>query len=99
MENTSAAFLGAVRESMCPIRVAIGAATVDPALPAAGERLQFEGYLRREETNASILAMGNDGASIKEVRRKTRYSRKLIRAVLRGQRSDIFRTRQSSLEP
>jgi transposase len=55
--------------------------------------------LRREETNASIQAMANGGASIKEIRRKTGYSRKLVRAVLRGQRSDIFRTRPSSLEP
>lgn len=65
----------------------------------AAERLQYEGYLRREETNVSISTMADDGASIKEIRRKTGYSRKLIRAVLRGQRSDIFRTRQSSLEP
>jgi transposase len=43
--------------------------------------------------------MASDSASIKEIRRKTGYSRKLIRAALRGQRSDIFRTRQSSLEP
>ncbi len=99
MENASAAFLDAVRKSMRPIRAALGAATVDPALLTASERLQYEGYLRREETNASILAMAADGASIKEIRRKTGYSRKLIRAVLRGQRSDIFRTRQSSLEP
>jgi hypothetical protein len=54
---------------------------------------------RREETNASILAMAADGGSIKEIRPKTGYSRKLIRAVLCGQRWDIFRTRQSSLEP
>ena len=99
MENASAAFLDAVRKSMRPIRAAIGAATVDPALLTAAERLQDEGYLRREETNASISAMSSDGASIKEIRRKTGYSRKLIRAVLRGQRSDTFRTRQSSLEP
>src|SRR5258708_7750835 len=84
---------------MRPIRTAIGATIVKPALLSAAERLQYEGYLRREETSASILAMTRDGASIKEIRRKTGYSRKLIRAVLRGQRSDIFRPRQSSLEP
>lgn len=99
MENASAAFLDAVRKSMRPIRAAIGSATIDPALLTAAERLQYEGYLHREKTNASILAIAGDGASIKEIRRKTGYSRKLIRAVLRGQRSDIFRTRQSSLEP
>lgn len=99
MENASAAFLDAVRKSMRSIRAAIGAATIDPELLTSAERLQYEGYLRREETNASILAMAGDGASIKEIRRKTGYSRKLIRAALRGQRSDIFRTRQTSLEP
>jgi transposase len=84
---------------MRSIRTAIGASTIDPALLTAAERLQYEGYLRREETYASIWAMAADGASIKEIRRKTGYSRKLIRGVLRGQESDIFRTRQSSLEP
>jgi transposase len=99
MENASAAFLDAVRKSMRPIRAAIGAATIDTALLTSAERLQYEGYLRREETNASILTMAGGGAAIKEIRRRTGFSRKLIRAVLRGQRSDIFRARQSSLEP
>jgi transposase len=99
MENASAAFLDAVRKSMRPVRTAIGATIVNPALLTAAERLQYEGYLRREETNASILAMAREGVSIKDIRRKTGHSRKLIRGVLRGQRSDIFRSRQSSLEP
>jgi transposase len=98
MENASAAFLDAVRKSMRPIRAAIGGTIIDPALLTAAERLQYEGYLRREETNAAILAMASEGVSIKEIRRKTGYSRKLIRGVLRGLRSDIFRLRQSSLE-
>ncbi len=99
MENASAAFLDAVRKSMRPIRTAIGATAVNPALLTAAERLLYEGYLRREETNATILAMAAKGASIKDIRRKTGYSRKLIRCVLRGQRPDVFRSRQSSLEP
>ena len=99
MENASAAFLDAVRKSIAAIRAAIGTTTIDPALLTAAERLQYDGYLRREETNASILAMAAQGASIKDIRRRTGYSRKLIRGVLRGQRSDIFRTRQCSLEP
>lgn len=72
MENASAAFLDAVRKSMRPIRTAIGASTINPALLTAAERLQYEGYLRREETNASILAMAATGVSIKEIRRKAR---------------------------
>ena len=69
---------------MRAIRAAVGVAIVDPTLLTAAERLQYEGYLRREETNTSILAMASDGGSIKEIRRKTGYGHKLIRAVLRG---------------
>jgi transposase len=98
MENASHAFLDAVRKSMRQIRAAIGAATINPALLTAAERLQYDGYLRREETNAVILAMSKEGATIKEIVRRTGYSRCLTRKVLRGQRSDIFRVRGSSLE-
>ena len=51
MENASSAFVDAVRKSMGKIRKAIGAATINPDLLTAAERLQYEGYLRREETN------------------------------------------------
>jgi transposase len=61
MENASAAFLGAVRKSMRQIRSALGAAFIDPALLTAAEQLQYEGYLRREETNAAILALAKEG--------------------------------------
>jgi transposase len=98
MENASRAFLDAVRKSMRQIRAAIGAATINPALLTAAEKLQYEGYLRREETNAAILAMAKDGATIMEIVRRSGYSRGLTRKVLRGQRSDVFRVRSSSLE-
>jgi transposase len=98
MENASHAFLDAVRKSMRQIRAAIGAAKIDPNLLTAAERLQYEGYVRREETNAVILGLSKDGATIKEIVRRTGYSRGLTRKVLRGQRSDVFRVRQSSLE-
>jgi hypothetical protein len=55
MENASRAFLDAVRKSMRHIRTVIGATTIDPKLLTAAERLQYEGYLRREETNVAIL--------------------------------------------
>lgn len=48
------------------------------------EKLQYEGCLRREET--------------KEIVRRKGHSRKLVCQVIRGQRTDIFRVRQSSLE-
>lgn len=98
LENASRAFLEAVQKSMRQIRTAIGAATVDPDLLTAAERIQYEGYLRREEANAAIFGLAKDGLSIKEVVRRTGHSRGLIRRILRGQRSDVFRVRESSLE-
>ncbi|PNG24182.1 ISL3 family transposase [Methylocella silvestris] len=98
MENASHAFLDAVRKSIRQIRTAIGAAIIDPDLLTAAERIQYEGYLRREDANAAILARAEKGASIKEIVRETGYSRGLVRRILRGQRSDVFRTRESSLE-
>ena len=61
MENASHAFLDAVRKSMRQVRVAIGTATINPKLLTAAERLQYEGYLRREETNAVIRDLVKEG--------------------------------------
>ncbi len=99
MENASHAFLDAVRKSIRQVRLAVGTATVSPKLLTAAERLQYEGYLRREETNSVIRGLVGDGVSIKEIVRRTGHSRKLVRSVIRGQRTDIFRVRQTSLEP
>jgi len=98
MENASHAFLDAVRKSMRQVRAAVGAATINPDLLTAAERLQYEGYLRREDTNVAILKQAETGISIKEIVRLTGHSRGLVRRVLRGQRSDVFRLRESSLE-
>lgn len=84
---------------MRQIRSAIGAATVDADLLTAAERIQYEGYLRREDANAAILARAKKGMPIKQIVRETGHSRGLVRRILRGQRSDVFRTRESSLEP
>lgn len=98
MENASRAFLDAIRKSMRQIRTVIGATTIDPKLLTAAERLQHEGYLRREETNAAILALSKNGKPIKQIVRLTGHSRKLVRQVIRGERHDVFRTRQSSVD-
>jgi hypothetical protein len=58
MENASAAFLNAVRRSMRLIRTAIGATTINPKLLTCAERLQYEGYLRRKQTNAAHHGAG-----------------------------------------
>ena len=97
-ENASAAFLGAVRKSMQPIKAAIGATIINPDLLTCAERLQYEGYLRREETNAAVMALSNDGVSIKQIVRRTGYSRGLVRQITRGHRTDVFRVRLSTLD-
>jgi transposase len=99
MENASRAFLDAVRRSMRQIREVAGTATINPDLLTAAERIQYEGYLRREETNAAIQALAKAGVPIKQISRRLGQSRKLVRAVVRGERTDVFRVRQSSLEP
>ena len=99
MENLSAAFLEAVRRSMRVIRAAIGTTTIDPELLTCAERLQYEGYLRRKEINAAIMALFRDAVPLKEIVRRTGHSRKLVRQVSRGESTDIFRTRQSTLDP
>ncbi len=98
MENASGAFLDAVRASMRPIRAAVGAAVINPKLLTSAERLQYEGYLRREETNAAIMAQIKAGVPLRRIAKKTGHSRKVVRAVARGERSDVFRTRENSLE-
>jgi len=67
MENASRAFLDAVQKSMRQIRRVIGAATINPDLLTAAERIQYEGYLRREEANAAILGLAREGITIKEI--------------------------------
>jgi transposase len=98
MENASRAFLDAVRKSMRQIRGAIGATVINPALLTAAEKLQYDGYLRREETNAAVLALWQEGVPIKQIVRRTGHHRQTVRRIVRGERSDVFRPRQSSLE-
>lgn len=98
MENPSAAFLNAVRRSMRVIRAAIGATTINPKLLTCAERLQYEGYLRRKQTNAAIMELVRDAVPLKEIVRRTGHSRKLVRQVSRGESTDVFRTRQSTLD-
>ena len=98
MENASRAFAEVVRQSMRAIRQVVGATTLNPALLTAAERIQYEGTLRREDTNAAVLEQARAGMTIKEIVRRTGHSRGLVRQILRGQRSDVFRTRESSLE-
>ena len=98
MENSSRAFLDAVSKSMWQIRQAVGSTVVDPRLLTYAEKLQYEGYLRRQETNDAVRELAKNGTSIRQIVRQTGHSRKLVRDVLRGQRMDVFRTRPSFLD-
>ena len=74
MENASGAFLDAFRKSMRQIRTAMGSTVINPSLLTFAEKLQYEGYVRREETNAVILSLSEQGIAIKEIVRRTGYS-------------------------
>lgn len=99
MENASAAFLATVRRSMPAIRRRTQGQPIDRALLTQVERIQHDGFLLRQKANAQINALAKGGLGIKAIVKKTGYSRKTIRAVLRGERADVFRSRTSSLEP
>jgi len=98
MENASAAFLEAVRRSTRAIRQALGSTIVNPDLLSCAERLQYEGFIRRQENNQIIKELASTGTSIKEITRRTGRSRKLVRSVLRGGDGDMFRCRTSTLD-
>ncbi len=99
MENASAAFLQAVQQSFRAIRQALVTSTVDPDLLTCAQKLRYEGFLRREADNAVIQRAAKAGMSIKQIVRRTGHSRKVVRDVVRGGRTDVFRVRASSLEP
>jgi transposase len=98
MENASAAFLNAVRRSMRGIRTAIGATTINPTLLTSAERLRYQGYLRRQDAHDAIAALVSDKVPLKEIVRRTGYSRNFVRQISRGGGTDVFRTRLSTLD-
>ena len=99
MENASAAFLDAVRRSMRAIRQVLGATLIDPAVLTCAERIQYDGFERRQDSSQAIKALAASGKSIKEITRSTGRSRKLVRSVLRGGDGDVFRCRIRMLQP
>jgi len=97
MANASAAFLEAVRRAMKPLREALGVGAIDPDLLTSVEQRQLAGAKRRDELNASVLALAETGVSLKEIGRRAGLSRGTVRRIVRGERNDLFRPRQSSL--
>ena len=99
MENASAAFLEAVRRSMRSIREVLNATVINPALLTYAERIQYDGFLLRQDNNRTIKALAAAGMSTKKITRQTGRSRKLVRSVLRGGDGDVFRCRSNILDP
>ena len=99
LDNYGKAFLAAIRRSMPDIRKAFGSQAIDPGLLTGAERLLYEGFLRRQQTNSTVRRMAGDSPPIKQIVRTNGLSRNLVRQILRGEREDAFRLRQSSLEP
>ena len=98
-ENASAAFLAAVRSEMPYLRRALApTGPVEPATLTRAERILWDGARLREALNRQIIDLAWQGVSIKAVARATGVSRNTVRRILRGQRHDTFRTRQSSLD-
>ena len=97
--HASRAIVDAVRKCLGDIRKTLTKNEVSPALLTAAERVQYEGFLRRQETNAAVQALAADGVAIKAIVRRTGCSRQVVRRIVRGEREDVFRIRQSSLEP
>jgi transposase len=98
-ENASAAFLAAVRSEMPRLRQAlVPSGPIDPATLTRAERLQWDGAQVREALNQQIQALAGQGVPLKAMARTTGVSRQTIRKILRGQRHDTFRNRQSSLD-
>ncbi len=81
------------------IRQVLGSTVIDPALLTFAERIQYDGYLRRQEGHQTIKRLAETGTSIKEIAHRTGRSRNLVRTVLRGEDGDVFRCRESMLRP
>lgn len=98
MENCSAAFLGVVRNAMRDIRRVVGVGRLDSEVMTAVERNQYEGWRRRSAANAVIMGLVKAEVPIKEIMRLTGQSRQCVRAIARGDLSEVFRPRASTLD-
>jgi transposase len=67
MENASAAFHDAVRRSMRLIRRTLGSTAINPTLLTCAERLQYMGFVRRQEDSRVIKQLAAGGSSIKTI--------------------------------
>ncbi len=99
LENVGATLLAAVRTAMPEIRKALCTGKIEPSVLTAAESLQYEGFLHRQKTNTTVRRVSGEGVPLKRIVRLTGLSRKLVRQILRGEREDVFRIHQNSLDP
>ena len=70
-----------------------------PALPTFAERVQYDGFRRRQDSSQAIKAPTSPRKSIKVITGSASRGRKLVRSVPRGGDGDVFRCRIRMLEP
>ena len=95
-DGEQSSLLDAVRKSM-PDPQHNRSTTIDPELLTAAERLQYEGYFAAKR-RMRLSWPCRKAACDRQIVRQTGHSRKLVRQAIRGERHDVFRTRQSSLD-
>lgn len=78
---------------MPSIRAALGLAAVDPSRLTSPKRRQHDGFRRREAGNAVVRRLAEAGIPIKGIVRRTGRSCKLVRAIVRGGGTEMFRPR------
>lgn len=99
-ENASEAFLQAVRAELHRRRNALAAkAVIDPATLTRAGRLRWEGAPAGTAANAQVEALASVGTPIKQIAQTMGVAHQTVRRILRGLPYDVFRSRQSSLDP
>ena len=98
LENATAAFVEAVKRQMRHLRRAITSGDIDPKALTAAEKLQWNGWQRRDEVNGMVRGLHRQGRSIKAIVRTTGVSRQTVRRILAGTRDDVFRSRETTLD-
>ena len=100
LENASCAFIDAVRRSMWDIRRVLGAGEVSPDLLTAAERIQYlwDSAPKGDERGDPVTGQGHGVDQGDRSAHRCQPPGRPAHAS-RGERDDVFRSRQSSLHP
>jgi hypothetical protein len=96
--NASRALLDGIGKSMREIHSIIGATTINPKLLSAAERIQYGALSSPGVDQRRYFGASERRLAAQADCRQTGHSRGLVRRVARGERNNVFRIRQSSLE-